>query len=130
MIILKYIVTFVLSIISVYFFSMVLIVLRCGIPFCNECKKEPDIQELEIQAIELTLKKYYLALFIDTIIVIILFSIVYFLIKECLIFYIVFSLFSILISITKTGMTKDNISEVLTSIKAYKEIIQSKNDNS
>ena len=126
MIVLKYIITFVLSIISASFLGIILTVLRCGIPLCIEYKKEPDISNIDKQAINNLQKKYYLSSFLDLLIIAILSIIVYFLMKECFIFYLIMSLFYLLISIRKTGITEDNIAEFTNSIKANKSIIVEK----
>lgn len=118
MIVLKYIITFVLAIISSSFLIIILTVLRCGIPSCLKLKKANDISDSYKEAANRLQKKYKLSIFIDLFIISILSIIVCLLLKECLVFYIIFSLFYILISFKKTGMTQDNIEEFTNSIKA------------
>jgi len=116
MIVLKYIITFVLGIISASFIVIILTVLRCGIPFCKAIIKEPDVLEDKKQSSKKLTRKYYLSLLIDFIIVTILSLLVYFPMKETFIFYLILIGFYTLISFSKTGMTTENLLEVNNSL--------------
>lgn len=116
MIVLKYIITFVLGIISASFIVIILTVLRCGIPICKAIIKESDVSKDEKQSSKKLIKKYYLSLLIDFIIITILFLLVYFLMKETFIFYLILIGFYTLISFGRTGMTTENLLEVNNSL--------------
>lgn len=121
MIVLKYIISFVLAIFTTSFLSIILTVLRVGLPICIQGRNNPKVDDIEKVALYKLQKKYYLSLFLDSIIVIIFFCIVFFLLKETLIFYGIIVLFYLLISFNKTGATKENLMEVDNSISANKE---------
>ncbi len=116
MIILKYILSFILGIVVTSFASIILTVLRVGLPICREIIKDnnndnkDEIEYLKKASVKL-IKKYYLSLFVDSIIIIVISLIVYFLMKETFIFYLIFVILYTLIFFNKTGMTQDNISE-------------------
>ncbi len=127
MIILKYIITFILGIVSASFIIIMLTVLRCGIPVCKFIMKALDAPADEKEAAKKVIKKYYLSLFIDSCIVIIASIIVYFLMKETLIFYLILIAFYTLISFGKTGKTQENLLEVDNALSCNMDYNTSEN---
>lgn len=121
MIVLKYIITFVLGIVSASFISIILTVLRCGIPVCKRIIKTNDAPEDEKKSAEKLIKKYYLSLLIDSTLILGISLLIYFLMNETFIFYLILAGFYTLISFRKTGMTQDNLMEVDNSISCNKE---------
>ena len=124
MIILKYIITFILGIVSSSFITIILITLNCGIPVCRNVINF-DESSIEKQAAEKVIKKYCLSLFIDTLIVIVFSLIVFNLLHETFIFYIILVIVYTSYVILSGGIRKNenNVSEVYSMIDRNKENI-------
>ena len=114
--IIKIIVTFILGIISTYFVSIILTVLRCGIPVCKSIVNNLDKPEDERMAAEIVIKKYYISLIVNSLIILAICLIICFVMSEVLIFYFVLVVFYTVIFFGKTGMTQENLLEINNSI--------------
>lgn len=116
---LLYLLVIFLAIISNSFVTIILITLRVGISCCNEiCNSSDFNQDEKLSAYKLR-KKYFLSLFIDTIIVFIISSIIiFFMRKYCVAYFSALAIF-VLLSISKTGKNNsDNLEEFSNSLKA------------
>lgn len=114
-----YLLVIFLAVISNSFVTIILITLRVGISCCNEISSSNDFNQYEKLSAHKLRKKYFLSLFIDTLIVLIISCIIIFFMKKyCIIYFSVLVIF-ILLSISKTGKNNsDNLEEFNNSLKA------------
>lgn len=106
------------AILSNSFITMILITLRVGIVFCNDIIYN-DFEEVEKMAAAKLIKKYYLSLVINTLIVLAISCIVILFLNKYLIAYLSSLLFLVLFSFTKTGKNNaNNVQDFYNSLRA------------
>ena len=113
-----YLLVIFLAILSNSFITMILITLRVGIVFCNDIIYN-DFEEVEKIAATKLIKKYYLSLVIDILIVLVISCIVILFLNKYLITYLSSLLFLVLFSFTKTGKNNaNNVQDFYNGLRA------------
>lgn len=124
------IITYILSIlfgwIAGSFLLVILSLLRCDISMCNSLihSKLEDIDLLTFLR-----KKYYIFLFIDSSILLIISFLCYFFLKNAFTAYIITTLIMLLLGYPYSGKTRTNIIRFVNSLEANKDIFYKTTNN-